>query len=270
MHLELNSRLAAEFKSRSQIARVITEDWVARNLFCGACIAPSINQSLVNTRAVDFACGTCGALYQLKSATKWSQRIPDAAYDAMIAAIRSDNVPNLLVMQYTTQWQVRNLILVPSFFFTEAAIEKRKPLGETARRAGWVGCNIHLGAIPPEGKVPIVADGVPIDPLRVRQRYRNVRSIGRLEVGLRGWALNVLNSVHQLGSREFKLADVYAFESRLSAIYPNNRNVRAKIRQQLQVLRDLGLIRFLGNGRYSLAWPSRIRVGTPPSRSLTQ
>ena len=36
----------------------------------------------------------------------------------------------------------------------------------------------------------------------------------------------------------------------LQAKYPLNRNVRAKIRQQLQILRDKGLVRFVGRGRY--------------------
>jgi type II restriction enzyme len=215
MQLELNPSLAAAFKSRSQIARVITEDWASRNLFCSVCTAVSIVQSLANTRAIDFTCRTCGAVYQLKSGTKWSQRIPDAGYDAMIAAIRSDNVPNLLVMQYSLQWRVRNLILVPSFFFTETIIEKRKPLGATARRAGWVGCNIHLGAIPPEGKLTIVADGVPAQPEHVRRQYEKVRPIARLGVPLRGWALNVLSFIHQLGRAQFKLAEMYAFEQKL-------------------------------------------------------
>jgi len=31
-----------------------------------------------------------------------------------------------------------------------------------------------------------------------------------------------------------------------------NRHVRAKIRQQLQILRDLGSLHFLGRGRYRL------------------
>ena len=34
------------------------------------------------------------------------------------------------------------------------------------------------------------------------------------------------------------------------ALHPDNRHVRDKIRQQLQVLRDLGLVEFLGRGRY--------------------
>jgi hypothetical protein len=36
----------------------------------------------------------------------------------------------------------------------------------------------------------------------------------------------------------------------LMRLHPANRNVQAKIRQQLQVLRDLGHLDFLGNGSY--------------------
>jgi type II restriction enzyme len=61
-----------------------------------------------------------------------------------------------------------------------------------------------------------------------------------------------LNVVRSLGKAEFSLADVYAFESKLARLHPNNRHVRPKIRQQLQVLRDLGLLQFLGGGDYRL------------------
>jgi type II restriction enzyme len=46
---------------------------------------------------------------------------------------------------------------------------------------------------------------------------------------------------------------LYAFEARLKALHPKNQNVRPKIRQQLQVLRDLGLLRFGAKGNYYLA-----------------
>jgi type II restriction enzyme len=46
------------------------------------------------------------------------------------------------------------------------------------------------------------------------------------------------------------LADVYAFEPRLAALYPGNSHVRPKIRQQLQVLRDKGWLAFNGRGTY--------------------
>ena len=250
MQLALNPNLATGYNSKSQIARILSEDWAARNLYCSACVAASLAQSVTNMRAVDFSCGSCGAVYQLKSGMGWSQRITDAAYATMLAAIRSDKVPNLLIMQYSAEWRVRNLLLVPSFFFTEAAIQKRKPLGVQARRAGWIGCNIDLGAIAPEGKIHLVADEVAVDPRLVRQQYEKVKPIAKLGVELRGWALNVLGFVHQLHRPQFTLADIYAFESQLGAIYPNNRNIRAKIRQQLQVLRDFGIIKFLGGGTY--------------------
>jgi type II restriction enzyme len=50
----------------------------------------------------------------------------------------------------------------------------------------------------------------------------------------------------------FSLDDAYAFEDRLQRLYPGNRNVRPKIRQQLQVLRDRGWLEFTGRGRYRL------------------
>jgi len=51
---------------------------------------------------------------------------------------------------------------------------------------------------------------------------------------------------------EFTLADVYAHAGALAKLHPQNRHVRDKIRQQLQVLRDLGLLEFLGGGSYRL------------------
>jgi len=53
-----------------------------------------------------------------------------------------------------------------------------------------------------------------------------------------------------LNKKEFVLPDVYAFAAQLQELHPDNRHVRGKIRQQLQVLRDLGLMEFLGRGRY--------------------
>lgn len=53
-------------------------------------------------------------------------------------------------------------------------------------------------------------------------------------------------------SPEFSLQEFYTFaEDGLSAAYPNNNHVRAKIRQVLQQLRDQGEIRFKDNkGNY--------------------
>ena len=61
-----------------------------------------------------------------------------------------------------------------------------------------------------------------------------------------------MKCVEDIGLHSFTLDDVYAHEARLQAIYPGNNNVRPKIRQQLQVLRDQGLLEFTGRGRYRL------------------
>ena len=69
---------------------------------------------------------------------------------------------------------------------------------------------------------------------------------------MRGWTLDVLNLVQALRKPEFFLSEAYGLESHLSALHPGNRHVRDKIRQQLQILRDLGLVAFLGHARYRL------------------
>jgi type II restriction enzyme len=54
------------------------------------------------------------------------------------------------------------------------------------------------------------------------------------------WLQDVRNCVEQIDRSEFVLDDVYKFETALLRAYPGNSHVREKIRQQLQVLRDLG------------------------------
>ena len=64
-----------------------------------------------------------------------------------------------------------------------------------------------------------------------------------------------MKCVEDLGKSEFELDDVYTFEERLSRLYPDNKNVRPKIRQQLQFLRDRGYLDFVSRGYY------RLRIG---------
>lgn len=63
----------------------------------------------------------------------------------------------------------------------------------------------------------------------------------------------MLNVVRALGQDEFSLAEVYAHADALARLHPANRHVPDKIRQQLQVLRDLGFVRFLEPGQYQLS-----------------
>jgi type II restriction enzyme len=241
------------YKSAAQIARVMTEAWGARNLYCCACESEHLNSMPNNFRAADYVCPQCSQFYQLKSRRRWNEnKVVDSAYASMMEAIRSDSAPNLLILNYTDDLKVENLVLVPHFVMTESAIEKRRPLGPKARRAGWVGCNILLNRIPVDGRIELVTNGNVADYRHTRSEFQRIRPVEKLPVAVRGWTLDVLRLVQAIGKETFTLSELYCFESELMLLHPNNRNIRPKIRQQLQVLRDIGFIHFSSPGQYSL------------------
>ena len=254
MDLHLPTEGLADYKSASQRARIGTESWGAENLYCPNCDSPTLKTLPHNTAAFDFECPRCVAPFQLKSQSKtFGTKILDAAYSEMRRAILEDRTPNLFVLHYDiNSWSVRNLLIVPRFAFSLAAVERRKPLAATARRAGWVGCNILLDKIPAAARIPIIHEAKFLPQKSVREAYGKVRPLANLSVEKRGWTLDVLNAINSLEKNEFSLPEAYSLEPELSKLHPANRNVRPKIRQQLQVLRDLGLLEFLGNGRYRL------------------
>jgi type II restriction enzyme len=203
---------------------------------------------------LDYTCPKCDSPFQLKSQSRpFGARIVDAAYSQMKRAILTDCTPNLYVLHYDlTAWAVRTVILIPHFAFALSAVERRPPLAPTARRAGWIGCNILLNKIPQDARIPIVADGTARSAAEVRRAYHRLRPLAKLKAETRGWTLDVLNVVRSLNKPQFSLSDVYARSDELSKLYPDNHNVQPKIRQQLQILRDLGLLEFLGSGSYRL------------------
>ena len=166
--------------------------------------------------------------------------------------LEAHNNPNLMLLNYSVAG-VTNLFVIPKQFFVADIIEERKPLAETARRAGWVGCNILLSHVPEAGKIFIVRDGLVLDRQAVLDQWRRTVFLRFESDASRGWLLNVLRCVEMIGRQEFTLDKVYAFETHLSGLYPMNQHVRQKIRQQLQVLRDRGFVEFLGRGRYRLS-----------------
>jgi type II restriction enzyme len=96
----------------------------------------------------------------------------------------------------------------------------------------------------------IVKSGMVTDSRVVRRQFARLRPLERIEHDARGWTLDVLNVVRGLNKTEFTPQDVYAFTTHPQSLHPDKRHVPDKIRQQLQVLRDLGFVEFLGRGRY--------------------
>ena len=66
----------------------------------------------------------------------------------------------------------------------------------------------------------------------------------------KGWILDIMNCVDLIKKETFTLDEVYKFEEKLKLKYPNNNFIKDKIRQQLQVLRDKGVIEFVSRGKY--------------------
>src|SRR6267154_6063129 len=158
MNLSLPTINHKKYPSASPRARVGTESWGSSNFFCSSCESPRLEQASRNTAAIDFVCPKCNSTFQLKSQSKpFGTRIVDAAYSEMKRAILEDRTPNLFVLHYDlAAWAVRTVVLIPKFAFALSAIERRNPLASTARRAGWVGCNILLSQIPPDARIPVV------------------------------------------------------------------------------------------------------------------
>jgi type II restriction enzyme len=164
----------------------------------------------------------------------------------------SDTNPNLYVLQYRrSDLFVENFFAVPRYFFAPGIIEKRPPLAVTARRAGWVGCNILIGLVPNAGRIHYVRNGEVVDKRSVLQAWNSVRFLGKQKSpDARGWLLDVMKCIDEIGTCQFSLDDIYRFQPVLKAKYPLNNFIREKIRQQLQVLRDNGYLEFVSRGKY--------------------
>jgi DpnI-like restriction endonuclease/phospholipase D-like protein len=84
--------------------------------------------------------------------------------------------------------------------------------------------------------------------LRIKLPRRQYRELIH---GFSGWLQLTLEGISRIPSDDFTMNEVMAACAPLAAVrFPENRHVREKLRQQMQRLRDLGLVLFLGNGRY--------------------
>ena len=251
MNLQFDISLADDYKSNSQKIRVMSESWLSKNMYCPSCGNPHLMKLDNNSPVADMQCDNCGEIYELKTKNGTiGKKINDGAYKSMIDRITSSTNPDLFVMQYSTDYSVTNLIVIPKFFFVPQIIEQRKPLAPTARRAGWVGCNILFSEIPEQGKIEVIRNSYINSAKDVIEKYSIIRKLQTNNLESRGWLLDVLNCVNEIPSDEFTLKDVYRYIDVLKGKHLNNNNIEAKIRQQLQLLRNKGFIEFLERGHY--------------------
>ena len=252
MNLQMDFTIADQYNSNSQKIRVITEHWVGSNLFCPYCGNDYIRHFENNRPVADFYCPHCNEEYELKSQNgPVGNKVNDGAYATMLARLEAIRNPNLFFMHYDkNDMQVKDFIMVPKHFFTKDIIEKRKPLSMSARRAGWVGCNIVLKDIPQEGRIYLVKNAIAQPVETVLSKVHKMRFIREYQLDARGWILDILACVNKIPLKEFTLEQMYSFVPELERKHPDNHHVRDKIRQQLQILRDKGIIEFIGRGKY--------------------
>ncbi len=253
MNLHFETKLADEYKNQSQKIRVLTEDWVYNQIYCPNCGRVEINKYKNNKPVSDFYCSHCKEDYELKSKRESiGTKIVDGAYRTMVERLQEKHNPNFFLLTYNLKnFEVMDFLVIPKHFFVPEIIEKRKPLASTARRAGWVGCNIILHSIPQTGKIFFIKDKLIVPKERVLEEWQKTIFLREeKEVKARGWLLDIMKCIDKLGHKDFSLDDMYSFEKELSMKHEENRHIKDKIRQQLQVLRDRGYLDFISRGIY--------------------
>lgn len=255
MNSAFNPRLASKYKSNSQIIRVLSEDWVDNQVYCPNCGNEEINHFASNKPVADFYCSKCQEEYELKSKKDAvGNKITDGAYRTMIERLNSSNNPNFFFLSYDSRkLEVINFLVIPKHFFVPNIIEKRKPLASGARRAGFVGCNIILKNIPEAGRIFYIKNHIELPKKEILSTWKKTTFLKKQkDLSAKGWLLDTMRIIDKIGKRDFSLDEVYAFEDDLSTLYPNNKHIKDKLRQQLQILRDSGYLDFVSRGRYRL------------------
>ena len=252
LNLQMDEKVAEQYSSKAQKIRVITEDWFKRNMFCPYCGNNYVSKFENNRPVADYFCPICREEYELKSkGASIGKKVNDGAYSTMIERIQSINNPNFFFMQYNgNDLMVKNIVMVPKYFFSPDIIEKRKPLANKAQRAGWVGCNILLNRIPNEGRIFVVQNEKEVPVEQIIDKVHKTEFLRGSKLDARGWTLDILKCVNNIEDTNFTLEQMYRFEDALSIKHPENHHIKEKIRQQLQTLRDNGIIEFLGRGYY--------------------
>lgn len=247
----IQKEVIEKYKSNSQKARVLTENWFTREMYCPCCLNLHVRDLPNNNKGSDFLCDNCKNEFQLKSSkSKFSGRVVDGEYNTMKNIILGNKSPNFFLLNYSeNDWFVKNLILIPKFFISFSMIEKRKPLAETAKRAGWTSCNFLLQNLPEEGKINVVKNEKALDKNQINKTWRKMFFLNKKNPEFKGWTSDVLKIVEELPEK-FSLPDIYKYERYFKELHPSNNNIQAKIRQQLQILRDNKILRFSGNGNY--------------------
>lgn len=126
------------------------EEYVAKSISCPSC--KSIDKTLKllppNFKCADLICDFCGYLAQVKSVTvkeinSLPKQILGAAWGPQKERMDSGIYFPLFIVAFKDKKNV-GIYFLPSDLQTTQMFTPRKPLSESARRAGWQGFMINL------------------------------------------------------------------------------------------------------------------------------
>lgn len=252
MQLNFQTSLATSYTNNSQKIRAMSEPWTLQNIFCPNC-GNKLSELENNKKVSDFLCENCLENYEQKASKhKFKNKVISSEYYSLINRLQAIDKPHFFFLHYL-DWifSVNDFFVVPKYFFVTEIIEKRKPLSVSAKRAGWTGSNILFSKIPNSGKIYYIEDWKEISKKEILEKWQKTAFLKDIKKdNLKGWILDIMNCIELLNKNEFRLQEIYKFENDLKILHPENNNIKAKIRQQLQFLRDKNYLEFLEKWKY--------------------
>ncbi len=253
MNLNFKKSLAKNYTNNSQKIRAMSEPWTEENIFCPNC-GGILSGQKNNEKVSDFLCKNCLEKFEQKaSKNKFKWKTIAGEYNTYVEKLKEKNKPNFFFLHYIDiKYIVEDFFVVPKYFFIPEIIEKRSK--GLKNRPNYYMCNILFSKIPNSWKIYYIENWKEIPKERVLEKWQKTAFLKDIKKdNLKGWILDIMNCIESLNKEKFTLKEIYAFEKDLKILHPENKNIKAKIRQQLQFLRDKWYLEFLEKrGNYKI------------------
>jgi type II restriction enzyme len=240
------------YNSESQKVRVLTENWVANNIFCPSC-GDKIFEYENNRPVADFYCNSCKEDYELKSKNTKTlgSTIADGQYNIMINKITNNTNPHFFFLNYEKKnYEIINFLAVPKYLFMpDMIIPRNKGL---KNRPNYIMCNMNISTIPDSGKIFFIKDKKFEEKSKIINNWNKTKFLRNTKLEQKGWLIDIIFCIEKMKKQNFTLQELYTFVPYLKTKYPNNNFIEDKIRQQLQILRDKNYLSFEARGKYKI------------------
>lgn len=238
----------------TQAIKMLSEFWTANNIFCPICWSALI-QHKIDKPVNDLFCRDCKADFELKSSKgNLGKTIPWWAYEIMIKEM-IDNPMHLFVLKYSEDYTIKNFLVVPKYFFIPEIIQKRntsKVKQKNWKIRLWTWWNILFDKIPEGWKIHYIENWKYKTRTEILNEWEKIKFLEKEKSTSKGWIFDIMIYIEKLNKKEFTLDEIYSFEHELKLKHPENNNIKPKIRQQLQFLRDKWYLEFLEKGNYRI------------------